>query len=308
MTDGPKLWFISGASSGFGLRIAEEALARGDRVIASSRRTAGLTALAARGAFLIDLDVTAPDDAIEAALAQGEAHFNSQPITYFVSAAGYLLQGPVEGASAAEAEQSLRVNVLGTMALARAATARLRTRRDTTTSQAPGGGGGGGGCFVAFGSLGSWRGGAGYAYYSAAKWAVSGFMESLAEELPAFGARALLVEPGYFRTGFLRGGGGNRLQMANPLTDEYRGTPVEAAGRMLDAAGDRQPGDPVKGARVIVDVITQTGCAAGRETPLRLLLGADVVGAVEAKLASTQALIDEWRDVLVSTDHDDVKA
>jgi NAD(P)-dependent dehydrogenase (short-subunit alcohol dehydrogenase family) len=37
-----KTWFITGASRGFGLRIAQLALARGDNVIATARRKAAI--------------------------------------------------------------------------------------------------------------------------------------------------------------------------------------------------------------------------------------------------------------------------
>jgi NAD(P)-dependent dehydrogenase (short-subunit alcohol dehydrogenase family) len=92
------VWFIAGATSGFGKNIALEALSRGDAVIATSRTaTKKLGSLADKGALLIDLDVTAPDAEIKSALDQGVAKFGK--ITHFINAAGYVLEGPLEGAS-----------------------------------------------------------------------------------------------------------------------------------------------------------------------------------------------------------------
>jgi NAD(P)-dependent dehydrogenase (short-subunit alcohol dehydrogenase family) len=54
-----------------------------------------------------------------------------------------------------------------------------------------------------FGSIGSWRGGPGYALYSATKWACSGISESMRAELEPFGIKTTVIEPGYFRTNLL---------------------------------------------------------------------------------------------------------
>lgn len=164
-----------------------------------------------------------------------------------------------------------------------------------------------GSVIATFGSIASWEGGPAYSYYAATKWAVSGFTESLRDEVAPFGIAAVVIEPGYFRTGFLNPGGGNRLFIANAMRDEYRNTPVEAVRQALDAVNDKQPGDVVKGAKVVVDVLTRTGMAEGREVPIRLPLGTDGVQHISDKLKRTERLLKEWRDVAVTTDHDDTK-
>lgn len=52
-----------------------------------------------------------------------------------------------------------------------------------------------------FGSIASWEGGPACGYYAATKWTVSGFTESLREEVAPFGIAAVVIEAGYFRTG-----------------------------------------------------------------------------------------------------------
>lgn len=51
------------------------------------------------------------------------------------------------------------------------------------------------------------------------------------------------------------------------MRDEYRDTPVETVRRALDAIGNNQPGDVAEGARVIVDVLTRTGCRCWQGYP-----------------------------------------
>lgn len=299
----PNVWFIAGASSGFGHQIAHEALTRGDAVIATSRHTSHLTDLSDRGAVLLDLDVTSDDATIRAAFARGESALlgsssKAHHITHFVNAAGYILEGPVEAATQQEVFDSFNVNVLGIMNMTKNEIAWLRKRGQTRRGPA------GRSVIANFGSLGSWRGGPAFAYYAAAKWAVSGFTESVAAEVKELGIDACVIEPGYFRTGFLNPGGGHRIVMQNPLDAEYEDTQVGHVRAALEHVDNQQPGDVVKGCKVIVDALTRSGPAEGKDVPLRLPLGQDCVDVIENKMTSTKALIDDWRAVITSTDHE----
>ncbi|KAI1172494.1 hypothetical protein F4777DRAFT_512313 [Nemania sp. FL0916] len=285
------VWFISGASSGFGKAIAEEALRRGDAVAASSRRGTTLKDLESQGALLLDLDVTKDDATITAAFQKAIDKFGK--ITHFINAPGYLLEGPAEGASAADALDSISVNVLAIMNLSRLQIAYLRPR--------------GGGYIANFGSVGSWHGGAAFSHYASAKWAVSGFTESLHEEVKELGIHATVIEPGYFRTSFLNEGGGNRKPTSNLLEAEYKGTAVDRTRSGLAFVNNKQRGDVVKGSKIIVDVLTGSGVAAGKEFPIRVVLGRDCMNDIRAKMARTEKLMQEWEDAIVSTDHDDVQ-
>ncbi|KAI0474654.1 NAD(P)-binding protein [Xylaria cf. heliscus] len=284
------VWFITGASSGFGKAIAEEALRRGDAVVASSRRGTSLKDLESLGAMLLDLDVTHDDATLSAAFQKAIDKYGK--ITHFINAPGFLLEGPVEGALAKDALDSINVNVLAIMNLTRLQVAYLRPR--------------GSGYIANFGSVGSWHGGIAFSHYAAAKWAVSGFTESVHLEVKEFGINATVIEPGYFRTDFLHEGGGNRKVVSNPLEAEYKGTSVEKTRHALNDYNNKQPGDVVKGARIIVDVLTGSGAAAGKEFPIRVVLGRDCMNDIRAKMARTEQLMKEWEDVIVSTDHDDV--
>lgn len=93
------VWFIAGASSGFGRAIGLEALRRGDKVVAAARdakRLSGPGSLGEAGATVMSLDVTAGDERLRAALQRAvDEHGN---LTHVVNAAGYILEGPIEGA------------------------------------------------------------------------------------------------------------------------------------------------------------------------------------------------------------------
>jgi NAD(P)-dependent dehydrogenase (short-subunit alcohol dehydrogenase family) len=163
------------------------------------------------------------------------------------------------------------------------------------------------GVIANFGSLGSWIGGAVFGYYASTKWAMSGFTESLNDEVKPLGITGVIIEPGYFRTGFLKEGGDNKQSMANQMTEEYKDTAIPIVRDALAKANNNQPGDPKKGAKIIVDVLTKTGVAEGKEIPLRLVLGNDAFQTIKGKLDSTEKLLGEWKDIICSTDHDDVK-
>lgn len=91
------VWFITGASNGFGHAIALEALSRGDKVVATSRNLSKMTDLKEAGALALALDVTASDEVIQATLKQAIDTYGK--ITHLINAAGYVLEGPVEAAS-----------------------------------------------------------------------------------------------------------------------------------------------------------------------------------------------------------------
>ncbi|KAI1079346.1 estradiol 17-beta-dehydrogenase [Whalleya microplaca] len=285
------VWFIAGASNGFGRAIGFEALKRGDKVVATSRNTAKMTDLKEAGAMVLPLDITSDDATISAALQQAVDAYGK--ITHCINTAGYILEGAVEAASSQEVQQTFATNVFGPINMTRNVLRYMRPQRH--------------GVIANFGSLGSWRGAAAGGYYASTKWAVSGFTESLHDEVRPLGISAVIVEPGYFRTGFLRAGGGNRLFTARQMLDEYRDTAVPAVKDRLNAVNDNQPGDVAKGARVVVDVLTSTGVAAGREIPMRLVLGRDAMQVIRGKMESTEKLLEEWEDIIVSTDHDDVQ-
>lgn len=70
---------------------------------------------------------------------------------------------------------------------------------------------------------------------------------------------------------------------------------------------NNQPGDVGKAARVIVDVMTQSGASLGKEISMRLVLGSGAMQGIRDEMRKTEALLKEWEDVIVSTDNADAK-
>ena len=71
---------------------------------------------------------------------------------------------------------------------------------------------------------------------------------------------------------------------------------------MLFRSNGQQAGDPEKGAQLIVDIIRGEGRAAGRVVPSVLSLGSDAYTAIRAACEEKIRVLDEWKEVTVSTD------
>ncbi|KAF2456342.1 hypothetical protein BDY21DRAFT_372468 [Lineolata rhizophorae] len=279
------VWFITASSNGFGQAIAWDALRRGHRVIATARSSTKLAALRSAGATVFDLDVTSDPATLERTVAA--AHAVHGRIDVLVNAAGYLLEGAVEEATPAERQAIWSTNVFGALNVTRAVLPHMRARRA--------------GAVALFGSLGGWRGGPAFADYAATKWACSAYGESLRAELAPLGIAATVIEPGYFRSGFLNPGSA-RLSTATRIPD-YDETAVGQTRAALDKTDNHQLGNVEKGAKVIVDVLSGEGVGEGREIPVRLVLGSDCEQVIREKIAQTEKLLEEWKEVARSTDY-----
>lgn len=153
------------------------------------------------------------------------------------------------------------------------------------------------------GSVGGWRGGAGASMYCSTKFAIAGITESLRPELQPLGIDAVVIEPGYFRTNFLSPG--HRTPSAIQISDYD--TVMEPLRNVFDTYDQKQPGDPEKGAQVIVEILTKSGRVAGMTIPARIPLGSDAVSIIDGMCHQTLKLLGEWKEISASTDHDDVK-
>ncbi|KAL6907119.1 hypothetical protein GGI43DRAFT_252970 [Trichoderma evansii] len=286
------VWFITAASSGFGQAIALSALRRGHTVIATARSTSRIQDLAAAGAHTLAFDVTSPLSTIEGVAKDVFAKHGR--VDYLINAAGFILDAAIEEATPEEVYASFNTNVFGAMNTIRAFLPHMRAQPLADNGVR--------GVVATFGSLGSWKGLAGGGVYAMTKWACSALAESLAPELEPFKIKATVIEPGYFRTGFLNPGA---LVSSKVRIDAYddENTPSGKTRRALKATDGNQLGDVKKGAEVVVDMLSGTGVASGREFPVRVVLGSDAENAIRGKFESTNKILEEWQDVLRSTDH-----
>lgn len=136
--------------------------------------------------------------------------------------------------------------------------------------------------------------------YCSSKFAIEGLTFALAEEIAPFGLHAMVVQPGYFRTGFLK-----NVNQGGAMAEEmeiYRNTPAGAVRGALKEMHGMQIGDPVKGALRMWEGITGEGLAKGKKLRLRLPLGTDTGATMRAKAIELRDTADEWEDVWSSTD------
>jgi NAD(P)-dependent dehydrogenase (short-subunit alcohol dehydrogenase family) len=271
MSTSTPTWFITGASSGFGLAFAQYALSKGYNVVATARATEKLQSLQAEGdhrLLVAELDVTrtgAAEQAVTAAIAK----FGG--IDVLINNAGYAIVGALEETPETEIRALMETNFFGAMAVTRAALPHMREK--------------GRGAIVNISSMGGQMSFAGVGAYSATKFALEGYSEALAQEVASFGIKVLIVEPGAFRTSLVSQG-----ERFMPSHDAYREALAGVRKVMRDMDGT-QAGDPLKAAAAI-DI-----ALASENMPLRLQLGDDAIDAVRQH---AQRLLDDleiWKDV-----------
>ena len=273
-----KVWLITGSSRGLGQALAEAVLTQGNRLVATARNPAQLADLAERYADLIltvPLDVT-DEAAAERAVRAAIDTFGRLDV--LVNNAGYGNVNAIEDTSLAEFREQIETNLFGTIIMTKAAIPWMREQHS--------------GHIIQFSSVGGRVGALGRAPYSAAKWGVEGFSETLAKEVGPLGINVTIVEPGGFRTDFA--GASSMIRQGRP---EYDAT-VGATARFQCEFNGRQPGNPAKAAAAVLHI------AGLDEPPLRLLLGGDAVRIVEQADMARMEADRKWRELSVSTDFD----
>ncbi len=271
-----KIWFVTGASRGFGAEIAQAILAAGDKVVATARKVETLEFLGKSDDLLtVPLDVTDPEQAQHAVTA---AVNRFGGIDVLVNNAGYGLLGAVEESSAAEVEAIFRTNVFGLLNVTRAVLPTMRKQKS--------------GRIMNFSSIGGYAGFMGWGVYGSTKFAVEGLTEAMRMELTPLGIYPTVVEPGFFRTDFLDS---SSLVSTKASIPDY----AETVGKMREFAGGhnhQQTGDPKKLAQALIHL------ANAAEPPLRLPLGTDTLKRIALKNSTVEKELKEWHDLSASTD------
>ncbi|MET0676794.1 MAG: oxidoreductase [Bradyrhizobium sp.] len=272
-----RVWFITGASRGFGALIAEAALAAGDAVVATARDPSTVIARLGSHERLLAtrLDVTSEAEAHQAA---GAAVKKFGRIDILVNNAGYGLLGAIEEASSEETAKLFGTNVFGLLGVTRAVLPHMRRQRA--------------GHIINLSSVGGYTGYPGWGVYGATKFAVEGISEALAGEVAPLGIRVTVVEPGFFRTDFL-----DETSLARTALqiEDYRETVGQTRSHAADV-NHGQRGDPNKLAKAFLELVN------ARNPPLRLPLGSDTVERIEAKNTHVGLELAIWRHLSTSTD------
>jgi NAD(P)-dependent dehydrogenase (short-subunit alcohol dehydrogenase family) len=274
-----KVLFITGAGRGMGTDIAKQALAAGYRVVATGRNPDKVTEAigASEDLLVVKLDVTQPRDA-DAAVKAAIERFGS--IDVLVNNAGNFYAGFFEEISPENFRAQIETNLFGPINVTRAVLPVMRRQRS--------------GLVVTISSTGGIVGQAFVSAYSASKFGVEGWMESLAPEVEPFGIRTMLVEPGFFRTELLTEESTNYPE---PLIDDYAEKTRETVTAWKGMNG-MQGGDPAKLAKALILLI------GADEAPFRWPAGADAVEAFEKKAHELLAQADANRDLSSSLSFD----
>ncbi|MBT3153373.1 SDR family NAD(P)-dependent oxidoreductase [Streptomyces sp. CHD11] len=275
-------WFVTGASRGIGAEIARAALAGGHEVVVAVRNPERVPDDLKKSGrvFAVALDVT-DSDSIPQAVEAAVDRFGG--IDVLVNNAGRGLLGALEEITDAEARSLFDLNVFGLINVTRAVLPVMRKQ--------------GSGRLVHIGSRSGFEGEPGVSLYSASKFAVAGISEALSAEMAPFGIQSMVVEPGVFRTDFLDS---SSLSVAADRIADYDDTPAHLTLDWIDQANHAQPGDPVKGAALIVEA------ASAEKLPTHLYLGRDTLERLDVKYQQVRDDLAPWREKSAATAHDDV--
>jgi NAD(P)-dependent dehydrogenase (short-subunit alcohol dehydrogenase family) len=264
MTD-KNVWFVTGAGRGMGVDIVKAALAAGHAVVATGRNTGSVASALgeADNLLVVKLDVTRPEDA-KTAVAAVVNRFGR--IDVLVNNAGNFYAGFFEELSPDDFRAQIETNLFGPVNVTRAVLPIMRAQRR--------------GLIVTISSTGGISGQAFVSAYSAAKFGVEGWIESLAPEVAPFGIRTMLVEPGFFRTELLTD---ESTKWPDASIDDYAEKTRQTVTAWKKMNG-LQGGDPAKLAKALIQL------ADDDEPPLRWPAGADAVETFEKK---AQALLSQ---------------
>lgn len=265
-----KIWFITGASRGFGREWTIAALERGDKVAATARNTATLDDLVTKyGEALLPLRLDVTDRAAGfAAVKTAHEHFGRLDIV--VNNAGYGQFGFIEELSEAEARDQMETNVFGALWVTQAALPYLRAQ--------------GGGHIIQVSSIGGISAFQNVGIYNASKFALEGFSQALAQEVESFGIKVTLVEPGGFDTDWA----GPSAKHATEHPDYAQVREAAAAARAKRVG---TPGDPAASAQAILKVVDAP------EPPLRVFFGSQPLQIATADYEQRLKTWQEWQPV-----------
>src|SRR3984885_12916258 len=212
---------VTGASSGIGLACATHLAGRGFRVYGTSRRAASASAHLGN-VTMLTADVT-DDRSVERAVAAVLEREGRLDIV--VNNAGMGIAGPVENTSIEEAKRQLDVNFFGAFRVCRAVLPAMRSQR--------------GGYIVNIGSIGGLVAIPYQAMYSASKFALEGFSESLRMEVRPFGIRVVIIEPGDHKTALT---GNRRVEVmpGSPYGDSFQAALAKTAHDEQNGPGPEQ--------------------------------------------------------------------
>ncbi|CAG5153208.1 uncharacterized protein ALTATR162_LOCUS3079 [Alternaria atra] len=278
----PRVFLITGCSTGFGEEFVKVVLQKGDYVVATARNSSKISFDGANdsNSLLVDLDVTkreSIDKAFDAAIKK----FGKVDVV--CNNAGYGLNGPFETLSENQIRQQMEINFFGLIDVTRKA---METMRDLKT----------GGVIQQVTSIGGQIGVPNFSIYCASKWAVEGFTEAISKEVkPEWGIKFTCIEPGGFRTDW----SGRSMDFGEILNPAYADVDPK---KQAQGRHGSQAGDPAKGAKVFYDL------AVMDDPPMRCVVGTDAYSLINKKLDTYNDSVKKFEKWSNSTDVEGYKA
>ena len=272
-----KTLLITGAATGFGRALAQEALSRGHQVALAVRNPESVGDLVQEfpiKAHAIPFDLTKPEDAARS-VSETVTRFGSLDV--LINNAGYGLLAALEESTDEQLARNLETNFTGPFRLIRAALPVMRAQKS--------------GHVINLSAIAAYANHPGFAVYGGAKAALDAACDAASQEVAPLGIKFTMVVPGPFRTDFI----GRSLDHAERLPD-YEGT-VGKFGGFLSKMDGKQPGDPVMAAKAILDLLDEA------KPPFRFLIGAYAHTMFAKKLASMEAEMNAWKGKGQATDY-----
>lgn len=270
--DNKKVWLITGAGRGMGVDIAKAAINAGHKVIATGRNPEKVAkALGEHDNLLVlKLDIT---NAVDAAAAVEAAITRFGKIDVLVNNAANFNAGYFEELSIDEIESQLSTSLFGPMKVTKAVLPVMRKQRS--------------GHII---TISSTAGLVGYTFcsaYSASKFGIEGWMESLQTEVEQFGIHTTIVNPGFFRTELLTEESTKYTENTIEDYDEGRKQQLQ----FWKGANGQQTGDPAKLANALLKIMNQ------ENPPGRFLAGADAISTAEQVIKTLTEQSNSYREL-----------
>ncbi|MDJ1481326.1 SDR family oxidoreductase [Cytophagaceae bacterium YF14B1] len=247
--------FITGASTGLGKASAKLFQSKGWDVIATMRTPEKETELSKlANVTVLKLDVTDPIQ-IQEVVNQVIA---DQSVDVVLNNAGYGLIGPLEALNDEQITRQVNTNLLGVIRVCKAFTPYFRRKRE--------------GSFINVTSMFGLIGYPTCSIYTATKFAVDGFSESMAYDLAHFGVKVKIIAPSGIQTEFT----GRSMDGGQ---DEAYQELVEKVSQGYSAEKVSQFSTPESIANTIYEAATDD------KNQLRYIAGSDAIALYEERMA-----------------------
>jgi NAD(P)-dependent dehydrogenase (short-subunit alcohol dehydrogenase family) len=254
---------LTGAAGGFGRLIANTLLDQGNRLAATMRDADGRNseaakALAARGATVIDMDVT-NDTSVDNGIALAVQALGSPDVV--INNAGLGVHGLQESFTADDLKRLFDINLFGVHRVNRALLPAWRARRS--------------GLMINMSSLLGRVTMPFYGPYNASKWALEALSENYRTELSAFGIDVCIVEPGGYPTSFID----NLMRPSDAARNASYGPMADAPAQTLKHFESVLAATPEQNPQRVADAIAALIASPRGERPLRTTVDALGMGA-----------------------------